>query len=92
MLISELDSVKFLFEALDVLFLGHFHLLENFFLSVQLSVEIFCSSNGFVYLMLELQVLLLEDLNLAVGRVELDLAILEGKHLVFELRTRLKQS
>ena len=86
MLISELDSIKFLFEALDVLFFSHFHLLQNFFLSVQLSVEIFCSSNGFVYLMLELQVLLLEDLDLAVGRVELDLTILEGEHLVFELR------
>ena len=41
--------------------------------------------------MLELEVLLLKDLDLAIGRVKPNLRILQPEHLVFDLGSRLKK-
>ena len=84
-LIAQLDCVQFFLEALDVLLLGHLHLLEDLLLRVEFSVQIFGPRDRLINLVLELHVLLLQDLNLAIGRVEFDLAVLEEKHLVLEL-------
>jgi hypothetical protein len=66
MLVPQLNSIQLLLEPLDVFFLCHLHLLQDFFLRVELSVEIFSTGYGFIYLMLELHVLLLKDLNLTI--------------------------
>jgi hypothetical protein len=58
-------------------------LLQDLFLSVELTVEVLGAGHSLVDLVLELEVLLLQDLNLAVGRVELDLAVLQSQDLVF---------
>ena len=84
MLIAQLNCVQLLLEALDVLLLGHLHLLEDFLLRVEFSVQVFGPRDRLIDLVLELHVLLLQDLNLAIGRVEFDLAVLEEKHLVLE--------
>ena len=84
-LIAQLDCVKLFLEALDVLFFGHFHLLEDLFLRVEFSVQVFGPRDRLIDLVLEFHVLLLQDLNLAIGRVEFDLAVLEEEHLVLEL-------
>ena len=85
MLIAQLDRVKLFLEALDVFLLGHLHLLEDLLLRIEFSVEVFGSGDRLVHLVLELHVLLLKDLNLAIGRVKFDFAVLEEQHLVFEL-------
>ena len=85
MLIAELDSVELFFQLIDVLFLSHFHLLENLLLCVQLSIEVLSLGDSFVDLMLELEVLLLEDLDLAVGRIKFNLNVLECKDLILQL-------
>ena len=77
-LIAQLDCVQFFLEALDVLLLGHFHLLEDFFLCVKFTVEVLSSGNSFIDLMLEFQVLFLEDLNLTVCGIQLDLGVFQG--------------
>ena len=85
MLVPLLDRVKLLLELGDVLLLRHFHLLEDLLLRVELAIKIFGLRDSLVDLVLELQVLLLKDLNLAIGGVQLDLVVFQGKDLVFEL-------
>lgn len=92
MLVSQFDRVKLLLETADVLFLGHFHLLQDLLLSVELSVEVLCPGNRLVDLVLELKVLLLQDLNLPVGRVQLNLSVLQGQDLIFEFTARLEKA
>ena len=82
MLISQFDSVELLLQLVDVIFLRHLHLLEDLLLRVQLSIEVLSLSDSLVDLMLELEVLLLEDLDLAVGRIKFDLSVLECKDLI----------
>ena len=41
--------------------------------------------------MLELDILLLENLDLSVGRVQLDLTILESQNLILQLGARSQQ-
>jgi len=65
-LVPDLDRVKLFFKLSNILFLSHFHLLEDFFLGVELSVQIFSFGYSFVDLVLEFQVLFLQDLNLTV--------------------------
>ena len=91
-LVSELDSVKLLLQPLNVLLLGHFHLLEDFFLRVKFTVEVLSSGNCFVDLMLEFQVLFLEDLNLTVCGIQLDLGVFEGEDLILELTASLQEA
>ena len=67
MLISLLYSVKLLLQLRDILFLGHFHLFEDFFLGIKLSIQILCLSNRLIDLVLEFEVLLLKDLDLTIG-------------------------
>ena len=85
MLIAQLNCVQLLLEALDVLLLGRLHLLEDLLLRVEFSVQVFGSRDRLIDLVLELHVLLLQNLNLAIGRVEFYLAVLEEEHLVLEL-------
>ena len=85
MLVSLLNRVKLLLQLRDVLLLRHFHLLEDFFLRVELTIQIFGLRDSLVDLVLELEVLLLKDLNLAICGVQLDLVVFQGKNLVFEL-------
>ena len=85
MLVSQLNGIKLLLEPLDVFLFRHFHLLEDLLLSVQLSVEVLGPGNRLIHLVLEFHVLLLKDLNLTIGGVELYFTVFEGKYLVFEL-------
>lgn len=85
MLVADLNGVEFLFELLDVLFLSHLHLLEDLLLGVEFTIEVLCLGNGFVDLVLEFDVLLVQDLDLPVCSVELDLSILDSEHLVLEV-------
>ena len=85
MLVSDLDCVKFLFKFVDVLLLGHFHLLQDFLLSMQFTIEVFSLGYWFVYLVLEFDVLFMQYLDLSIGCIELDLSILYSKHLIFEV-------
>ena len=85
MLVSQLNGIKLLLKPLNVFLFGHFHLLEDFFLSVQLTVEVFRPGDRLIDLVLEFHVLLLKYLNLAIGRVELDFTVFKRKYLVFEL-------
>ena len=85
MLVSQLNGVKLLLEPLNVFLFRHFHLLEDFFLSVQLTVEILGPGDRLIDLVLEFHVLLLKYLNLAISRVELDFTVFKRKYLVFEL-------
>ena len=91
-LVPKLNCVQLLLQPRDVLFLGNLHLFEDFLLGVELAVEIFCPCNCLVHLVLELQVLLLQNLNLAVGRVELDLRVFQGQNLVLQLAASLQQT
>ena len=52
---------------------------------VELTIQIFGLCDSLVDLVLELEVLLLKDLNLAICGVQLDLVVFQGKNLVFEL-------
>ena len=52
---------------------------------VELTIKIFRLCDSLVDLVLELEVLLLKDLNLAISGVQLDLVVFQGKDLVFEL-------
>ena len=78
-LVADLNGVQLLLEFLDVLFLGHLHLLEDLLLGVELTIEVFCLGDCLVDLVLELDVLLVQDLDLSIRSVELDLSILDGK-------------
>ena len=66
-LVALLNGVELLFKLLDVFFLRHFHLLEDLFLRVQLTIQGLSSCDSVVDLMLELEVLLLQDLDLTIG-------------------------
>ena len=85
MLVADLNGVKFLLELLDVLFLGHLHLLEDLLLGVELAIEVLCLGHRFVDLVLEFDVLLVEDLDLPVRSIELDLSVLDSEHLILEV-------
>ena len=78
-MVADLNGVQLLLEFLDVLFLGHLHLLEDLLLGVELTIEVFCLGDCLVDLVLELDVLLVQDLDLSIRSVELDLSILDGK-------------
>ena len=78
-LVADLNGVQLLLEFLDVLLLGHLHLLEDLLLGVELTIEVFCLGDCLVDLVLELDVLLVQDLDLSIRSVELDLSILDGK-------------
>ena len=91
MLVALLNRVQLFLQLVDVLFLGHLHLAQDLLLGVQLSIKILSFGNRLVHLVLELNILLLEDLDLAVGRVQLDLAVLQSQHLILELRARSQQ-
>lgn len=84
-LVALLDCVELLFELADILLLGHLHLLQNLLLRVQLAVQVLSLRHRLIDLVLELQVLLLKDLNLSIGRVQLDLCVFESQDLVLEL-------
>lgn len=90
-LVTDLNSVELFFEFIYVLFLGHFHLLKDFLLSMQLAIEVFSLGDRLVDLMLELDVLLMQYLDLAIGSVELDLCIFHCEDLVLELAPRLQE-
>lgn len=92
MLVPQLDRVQLLLESANVLLFGHFHLLEDFFLSVQFPVQILSPGDCFIHLVLEFQVLLLQYLDLAIRRVELDFCVLQGQDLVFELTARVEEA
>ena len=84
-LVADLNGVQLLLEFLDVLFLGHLHLLEDLLLGVELTIEVLRLGHGFVDLVLEFDILLVEDLDLPVRSVELDLAVLDSEHLILQV-------
>ena len=86
-LVTLLNRVELFLELVDVLLLGHLHLLEDLFLSVQLTVEVLGLGDRLVHLVLELQVLLLQQLDLPIGRVYLDFGVFKRQGLIFELRS-----
>jgi len=91
-LVPDLDRVKLFFKLSNVLFLGHLHLLEDFFLGVELSVQIFSFGYSFVHLVLEFQVLFLQDLNLTVRWVQFNFRVFQGQNLIFQFRTSLQKT
>ena len=40
-LVADLNGIEFLLKFVDILLLGHFHLLQDFLLSMQLAIEVF---------------------------------------------------
>lgn len=91
MLVSLLDRLEVLLELFDVLLFSHLHLSQDLLLRRQLTVEVLGPGDCIVDLVLEFEVLLLENLDLTVGRVELDLIVFECKHLVFKFGASLEQ-
>ena len=91
LLISSLNWVKFFLQFTDILLSGNFHLLHNFFLSIQLSIQVFSFTKSLVYLVLELYWLLLKKLYLSLWRVLFNFAIFDSQRGIFQLRLCLKK-
>lgn len=83
-LIALLDHVQIFLKLVDILVFSLFHLLEDLFLHGKLTVQVLSSRNGLVDRVLELQVLLLEDLNLTIGRSKPYLTVFQPALCVFE--------
>ena len=60
-------------------------------MSIELTIEVLSLGYRFINLVLELEVLLLQDLNLAIGRGQLDLSVLQGQDLIFKFGPSLEQ-
>lgn len=90
-LVARFNCVEFILELLDVLLLGQFHLLQNFFLGQKLAVQAFGLGNGFVGFMLELLVLFLQVLNQALSRAQLDLRVFLTQSEVFKVTLGLQE-
>ena len=91
MLVTDFNSVKLLFELIDILLLGHFHLFQDFLLSMQLAIEVLSLGHRFVNLVLEFDVLLMQYLDLTIGSIELNLSVFNGKDLVLEITSGCKE-
>ena len=83
--VSFLNVFKLFFQLVDVLFFGSFHLPHDFFLGIQLTVQVLSFWKCLVYLMLVLKILLVEKLNLFLRGYELDFTSFNGQNLVFQL-------
>jgi hypothetical protein len=81
-LVSLLDCAQLRFQFLDVLLPVELHLLHDFLLGVDLTLQVLLLGKGIVELVLEVLVLLGEDLIRLSSSLKFYLNVLGKKHLI----------